>query len=203
MHQNLLNLEFRTDEELIRKIVQSSEKAKAIDAKFKLSELHDAHPRELGLSKLAFERLSAAIELGRRVVESDTGETKTKIRGSADAIEYCRNHFSRLIREAKQEEFHVVTLNTKNVVINSHQVTVGTLDASLVHPREVFRRAIKDVSSSIILAHNHPSGDPTPSREDFAVTNRLEESGKLLGIDVLDHIVMAKDGCVSIKENSG
>ena len=65
----------------------------------------------------------------------------------------------------------------------------------------MFRRAIKDVSSSIILAHNHPSGDPTPSREDVAVTNRLEDSGKLLGIDVLDHIVMGSGGVVSIKEH--
>ena len=90
--------------------------------------------------------------------------------------------------------------DTKNQVIDTHQVTVGTLDASLVHPREVFRPAIKDAASSVILVHNHPSGDPTPSREDYAVTDRLTDSGKLLGIDILDHIVLGHGQAVSIRE---
>ena len=85
-------------------------------------------------------------------------------------------------------------------MIDTHQITVGTLDASLVHPREVFRAAIKDASSSIILVHNHPSGDPTPSREDIAVTTRLTDCGKTLGIDVLDHIVLGRNTAVSIRE---
>ena len=93
-----------------------------------------------------------------------------------------------------------MTLDTKNQVIDTHQITVGTLDASLVHPREVFRPAIKDAASSIILLHNHPSGDPTPSPEDHAVTRRLESSGKTLGIDVLDHIVLGRNSAVSIRE---
>jgi DNA repair protein RadC len=105
-----------------------------------------------------------------------------------------------LVSDCLQEEFHTVTLDTKNQVIASHQITVGTLDASLVHPREVFRRAIKDAASSVILVHNHPSGDPTPSREDIAVTDRLCEVGKTIGIDVLDHIVLGKEKCVSIQE---
>lgn len=201
MQQRLLQFEHRTNEELLNLVIQSPKKAKAISENFNIRDLSDAHPRELDLTKKAYERLMAAIEIGRRIVDTDSVRTSTKISSSTEAIDFCRNHFARLIREAKQEEFHVVTLTTKNVVINSHQVTVGTLDASLVHPREVFRRAIKDVSSSIILAHNHPSGDPTPSREDVAVTNRLEESGRLIGIDVLDHIVMAKEGCVSIREH--
>ena len=105
-----------------------------------------------------------------------------------------------MIVEGKQEEFHIVTLDTKNQVLDTHCITVGTLDASLVHPREVFRAAIKDAASSIILVHNHPSGDPTPSREDIAVTQRLTESGKTLGIDVLDHVVLGRSGSVSIQE---
>ena len=201
MRQRLLQFEHRTNEELLNLVIQSPSKAKTISEKFDIRDLHDAHPRELDLTPKGYERLMAAIEIGRRVVDSQSTDKATKISSSTHAIDFCRNHFARLIREAKQEEFHVVTLDTKNVVINSHQVTVGTLDASLVHPREVFRRAIKDVSSSIILAHNHPSGDPTPSREDVSVTNRLEESGRLLGIDVLDHIVMARAGCISIKEH--
>jgi DNA repair protein RadC len=91
-------------------------------------------------------------------------------------------------------------LDTKNQVIDTHQITIGTLDASLVHPREVFRAAIKDAASSIILVHNHPSGDPTPSKQDVAVTQRLTQTGELIGIDVLDHIVLGKERSVSVQE---
>ena len=125
----------------------------------------------------------------------------TKISSSSDAIDFCRLHFARIITDCLQEQFHIVTLDTKNQVLDSHHITTGTLDASLVHPREVFRPAIRDAASSIILAHNHPSGDPKPSREDIAVTDRLTDVGKTVGIDVLDHIVMGRDGLVSIREN--
>ena len=93
-----------------------------------------------------------------------------------------------------------MTLNTKNFVIATHQITVGTLDASLVHPREVFRPAIRDAASSIIAVHNHPSGDPTPRREDVTVTARLKQAGEMLGIVLLDHIVVASSDCVSVSE---
>jgi DNA repair protein RadC len=202
MERNDSNFGSKTDKELLTKLLRSDEKAKAILKDFGLGQLATAHRRELDLTDAAFKRLMLAVELGRRVVAANEERPKYKISSSAEAINFCRHHFATLIREATQEEFHVVTLNTKNVVIDTHQITVGTLDASLVHPREVFRVAIKDVCSSVILAHNHPSGDPTPSREDRAVTDRLEESGKLLGIDVLDHVVMGRDGCVSIREVS-
>ena len=144
----------------------------------------------------------AGIELGRRVAALSDKKITTKISSSGEAVEFCQRHFSRLANDAKQEEFHIVTLDTKNQVIDSHQITVGTLDASLVHPREVFRAAIKDAASSIILVHNHPSGDPSPSREDRAVTDRLTECGKTIGIDVLDHIVLGRGSTVSIRENA-
>jgi DNA repair protein RadC len=202
MERNNSNFGHQTDEELLKTLLRSDEKAKTILAEFGLAQLANAHRRELDLTDASFKRLMLAIELGRRIVAANNERPKYKISSSSEAISFCRHHFATLIREATQEEFHVVTLNTKNVVIDTHQITVGTLDASLVHPREVFRVAIKDVCSSVILAHNHPSGDPTPSREDRAVTDRLEESGKLLGIDVLDHVVMGRDGCVSIREVS-
>jgi DNA repair protein RadC len=88
-----------------------------------------------------------------------------------------------------QERFVVACLDTKNRVQSVVEITTGTLDASLVHPRDVFKPAIIEGSSSIILSHNHPSGDPTPSKEDQKVTERLTEVGKLLGIEVLDHII--------------
>lgn len=155
----------------------------------------------VAIEKTAYCQIMAGIELGRRVAELSGQSKSTKIGGPADAMAFCQRHFARLASDAKQEEFHIVTLSTKNQVIDTHQITVGTLDASLVHPREVFRAAIKDAASSIILVHNHPSGDPTPSSEDRKVTERLTEVGKTLGIEVLDHIVLGKGSAVSIRES--
>lgn len=149
----------------------------------------------------AYCQIMAGIELGRRIAEAVRDKRPTRIRSSSEAITFCEQHFHRLIIDAKQEEFHIITLDTKNQVIDSHQITVGTLDTSLVHPREVFRPAIKDAASTILLVHNHPSGDPTPSREDLAVTKRLEECGKIIGIEILDHIVLGAFNSVSIRES--
>ena len=179
--------------------------AKAFDGK--LERLPSAGRGELkaisvAVEKTAYCQIMAGIELGRRIAASQSLKTPTKITSSDDAISFCQLHFVRLISDAQHEEFHIVTLDTKNQVIDSHQITVGTLDASLVHPRKVFRAAIKDTASSIILVHNHPSGDPTPSREDIAVTDRLTEAGKIIGIDVLDHIVLGHQKCVSIRSST-
>ena len=155
------------------------------------------------VSVTAYCQIMAGIELGRRVAE-DIGRHRPKVRinSTAAAIEYCRTHFSRLANDGTQEEFHIVTLDTKLQPIQSHQITVGTLDASLVHPREVFRAALKDASAAILLVHNHPSGDATPSREDFQVTDRLRKSGELLGVRVIDHIIVARDDTASLAECS-
>jgi DNA repair protein RadC len=124
-----------------------------------------------------------------QVVREKTFKTESKkISGSDDAKNLFQQWFDE--RGFDKEVFVVATLNTKNVVTAIQIVTMGTLDASLVHPREVFRLAIHNNASSVIVAHNHPSGDPTPSREDIAVTNRIKEAGKILGIDLLDHIVV-------------
>jgi DNA repair protein RadC len=172
----------------------------------RLSELPDAGRAELksitaAVEKTAYCQIMAGIELGRRVAAVSESQPNRKICSSQDAIAYCQQRFARLAANAKQEEFHIVCLDTKNQVIDTHQITVGTLDASLVHPREVFRAAIRDASSSIILVHNHPSGDPAPSREDIQVTDRLTEVGKLVGIDVLDHIVLGRGKSISIREH--
>lgn len=100
----------------------------------------------------------------------------------------------------KEEHLRVVMLNTKNVVITSKDVSIGSLNSSIVHPREVFAEAIKKNSASIVICHNHPSGDPTPSSEDIQVTHRLKECGKLLGIELLDHIIIGNGIYVSLKE---
>lgn len=151
----------------------------------------------------SFAQIMAGIELGRRIAESEFRKhpPTIKITSTKEAVAYCSNEFYRLASDAVQEEFHIVTLDTKHKPIRTHRITVGTLDASLVHPREVFRPAIQDSASAVILVHNHPSGDPTPSREDHQVTNQLTEAGKLLGIQVLDHIVVARERSVSIREH--
>ena len=187
-------------------VVGGQKVSKAFDGR--LEDLPSAGRAELkdisrAVGKIAYCQIMAGVELGRRVAALSDKKITSKICSSGEAIQFCESHFARLIAGGKQEEFHIVTLDTKNQVIDTHCITVGTLDASLVHPREVFRAAIKDSASSIILVHNHPSGDPTPSREDIAVTDRLTESGKMIGIDVLDHVVIGRSGSVSIGETAG
>ncbi|MBX3422867.1 MAG: DNA repair protein RadC [Pirellulaceae bacterium] len=153
------------------------------------------------VSVAAYCQIMAGIELGRRVAQAlDQRAERPKIISTQAAIEYCRNHFQRLATDALQEEFHIVTLDTKLQPIRSHRITVGTLDASLVHPREVFKAAVRDSASSILLVHNHPSGDPTPSRHDREITQRLRQVGEVMGIQVVDHIIVARDRTVSLAE---
>lgn len=153
------------------------------------------------VSIVAYCQIMAGIELGRRVQSAmnEAGQVE-KINSTEAAKDYCKRHFSRLAHDACQEEFHIVTLDTKLQPIKRHQITVGTLDASLVHPREVFRAAIRDAASAILLVHNHPSGDPTPSRQDREVTDRLKASGEVIGISVIDHVIVAKDRALSLAE---
>ena len=99
-----------------------------------------------------------------------------------------------------QEIVCEIMLNTKNHIVGVMEVTRGTLDSSLVHPREVFRGAILHNAASIILCHNHPSGDSAPSREDMKVTERIKQAGKVLGIDLLDHVIIGNGECTSIRE---
>lgn len=98
-----------------------------------------------------------------------------------------------------QEHFVILSLNTKNKVTGVHTLHIGTVNSSIVHPRDVFQRAILNNATSIIICHNHPSGDMRPSQEDIDVTKRIESSGKLLGIELLDHIIIG-DGFLSLKE---
>jgi len=154
------------------------------------------------VGETAYCQIMAGVELGRRVSMSlaKNKDRVTRIADSVDALRFCRDHFARRANDATQEEFHVVTLDAQLQVVSTHLISVGTLDRSMVHPREVFRPAIKDAAKSIILVHNHPSGDPTPSEEDVVVTRRLEEAGATLGVPVLDHIVVARGGEVSIRD---
>lgn len=130
----------------------------------------------------------------------------TKISGSSDACRVCVDLVRSVLSDSTVEKFVVISLDTQHRPIGVHVITTGTLDASLVHPREVFQPVLLCNASSMILCHNHPSGDRTPSREDIAVTRRLKQAGELLGVRVLDHIIVSNDalsgefGAISLSE---
>jgi DNA repair protein RadC len=140
-------------------------------------------------------QILAAIELGRRISRLQYDE-RYVIRSPEDGAKYVMED----MRFLSQEHFVCLYLNTKNQVIHRKTVFIGSLNASIVHPREVFKEAIKRSAASIICAHNHPSGDPTPSREDIEVTKRLAECGRMIGIELLDHLIIGDRKFVSLKE---
>jgi DNA repair protein RadC len=137
----------------------------------------------------------AAVELGRRIGQV-RNPGRPVVSSPADVERLLRGRIANLDRE----NFVVLLLNTKNEVIETSTVSVGTLGASLVHPREVFKPAVRASAASVILAHNHPSGKVEPSREDREVTRRLGEAAEILGIEVLDHVIVG-DGYFSMKEH--
>jgi len=154
------------------------------------------------IGETAFCQIMAGLELGKRLASQRTTESVPhhKVRNTSDALTYCKEHFMRLAREAKQEEFHIVLLDEKHHVIKSEQITVGLLDKSLAHPREVFKPAVKESASALILVHNHPSGDPTPSQDDKTITKDLKKAAETLGLRILDHIILSKDKALSMAE---
>ncbi len=139
-------------------------------------------------------QILAAVELGKRVNSSGFKE-RPKIKSPEDIA----NVFIPQMKHLKREEFRVCFLNTKNEVTAHEVISIGSLNASIVHPREVYARAIKRSAAAIILVHNHPSGNPEPSREDIEITSRLSESGLILGIKVLDHVIIGGQRWYSLK----
>lgn len=148
-----------------------------------------------GIGPAKATKILAALELGRRAAEEERGP-RERVRTPRDVYDRMRLR----LRDLPHEEFHVLLLNTQNEVLRDVAITRGTLDASLVHPREVFRPAILEPASSVILVHNHPSGDPSPSPEDRAVTQQLRQAGEMVGIDVIDHVVVGEGRYVSFVE---
>ena len=104
------------------------------------------------------------------------------------------------LHEEPEEHFCILCLNTKNKIVGVHTISIGSLNTSIVHPREVFKAAILNNASGIICLHNHPSGDPEPSWEDIAITRRLVKAGEIIGIEVLDHVIIGEQGYISMKE---
>jgi DNA repair protein RadC len=140
-------------------------------------------------------QVQAGIELGRRLARTSLHDRPT-IRSPKDVAALL----SEDMRYLQKEHFVCLFLDTKNHVIGQETLSMGSLNASVVHPREVFRAAIRKSSASIICAHNHPSGDPAPSPEDIDITRRLEEAGKIIGIELLDHVIIGDSQYVSLKE---
>jgi DNA repair protein RadC len=150
---------------------------------------------EKGLGPAKTAQLKAALEIGRRLLIESPDE-RPQIRSPADAANLVMSQMSLL----DQEHLCTMLLDTKNRVLDTPTIYVGSLNTSLIRVGELFREAIRANCASLIVVHNHPSGDPTPSPEDVAVTRQIVEAGKLLDVDVLDHLVIGRQRFVSLKE---
>ncbi|PAQ16349.1 hypothetical protein CD798_01770 [Bacillaceae bacterium SAOS 7] len=161
--------------------------------------LKDASLEEItsikGIGQAKAVQIMSALELGRRISHLKF-EDRYVIRSPEDGANYVMEE----MRFLSQEHFVCLYLNTKNQVLHKQTLFIGSLNASIVHPREVFKEAFRRSAASVICIHNHPSGDPAPSREDVEVTKRLVECGKLLGVEVLDHLIIGDKKYVSLKE---
>lgn len=141
-------------------------------------------------------QIKASFELGKREELDTVPPSGIDIKNPEAVVKSIRA----TIKDKAKEHFKLILLNTRNKIIGISTISIGTLNANLVHPREVFKDAIVHNAASVVLVHNHPSGDPEPSEDDLEITKRLIKSGKLLGIEVMDHIIVAKDSFFSFKE---
>ena len=152
--------------------------------------------QQKGIGSAKAASIAAAVELGKRVWAGSM-DYRQVINNSADAAELL----IKKMRGLDRENFQVMLLNQKKALLGIETVSVGTLNGSMVHPREVFKSAIRRSASTVILAHNHPSGICEPSEQDLLVTQRLKEAGQMIGIDVIDHIIIGEDTYYSFREN--
>lgn len=147
----------------------------------------------IGPAKAA--QIKAAIQLGKRVLATPmtTGIVITQ-------SQLVFKHYYPLLRDLRREVFKVILLDAKHAVIREKTVSEGTLTSSLVHPREVFNEAVRESAAAVIFLHNHPSGDPKPSKEDRMLTTRLQEAGEILGVQVLDHVIIGDNRYISFAD---
>src|SRR4030042_2603734 len=197
-----------TEAELLGILIgKGTRKKTAIDLARDLLDQHEAlqklftrSPSELmkvkGIGSAKAATLSAAFELVRRI-QSQGPIDKISFKRSSEVA----NHYLPLMRDLRKEVFRVLLLNRANRLIKEVTISEGTLEASIVHPRHVFREALLEPAAGVILIHNHPSGNPNPSEEDLRITKQLVEAGKLLGIKVYDHIILAGEGYRSLADD--
>ncbi|MFC1925201.1 DNA repair protein RadC [Chloroflexota bacterium] len=147
----------------------------------------------IGIAKAS--QIKAALELSKRLENSPDGRGKATIKTPEDVLSQVKG----TLKDKKKEHLLALLLDTRNQLVKTATVSIGSLDSSIVHPREVFKEAISASAASVILVHNHPSGDPQPSDDDIDITKRLVEAGKIVGIEVLDHVIVGDEAYVSIK----
>ena len=168
-------------------------------SEYNLKQLSQANLSQLtkirGIGPAKATQIAAVFELARKL-ETFIDDPRRKIRSAADVYSFLYPG----MRELKKERLTALYLDTKNHIIKDEVISVGSLNANIVHPREVFKSALMESAPSMINAQNHPSRDPTPSREDLAVTEKLVEGGKLLGVSLLDHVIIGDGRYVSLKE---
>jgi len=162
--------------------------------------LHNLSVEELkktkGIGRVKALQIKAVMELSKRISASIINSGRVTIKSPVEVSTLLMEE----MRHLKKEVFKIILLNTKNHIIKVLDVSIGSLNSSIVHPREVFSEAVKAGCSGILLVHNHPSGDPEPSREDIDTTQRLINAGSILGIKVLDHVVIGDGRYISFKE---
>jgi DNA repair protein RadC len=147
-----------------------------------------------GINSAKATTLLAAFELSKRALEVDDSSLPV-IATPKDAVAQLSE-----LRQNKKEHFVVLYLNARNQLVHKETISIGTLNTNLVHPREVFEPALRHSAANVMVAHNHPSGDPEPSEDDLEITKRLTEAGKMMGVEIMDHIVVSKNGHFSFKE---
>lgn len=154
-----------------------------------------AQIRGIGIAKAS--QIKATFELANRLEKSGEASEKPVLKSPEEVVNQVRNR----LKGKKREHFLSLMLNTRNQLIQIAEISVGSLDTSIVHPREVFKEAISASAAAVIFVHNHPSGDTTASEDDIKLTQRLHQAGDIIGIDVLDHIIIADRDYLSLKRN--
>lgn len=199
-------VQYLSDGELLATLINSGTKNNSalnigqnILKRFDLRTLSVASIEELskipGIKGGKAAQIAACFELSRRL-ENYQSEPKYKINGPEDVYRRLYPY----MRENKRESFVELCLDTKNQIIRETTISIGSLNANIVHPREVFKEALTYSAAHIIVAHNHPSGDPAPSREDIEITKKLVDTGNIMGITVLDHVIIGDGRHFSMKE---
>lgn len=211
MEKGLLHgMEHLSNTELLALLINSGTKEKSAIALAQdvighsrgIYHLREMTPEELmgirGIGKGKAVRILAALELGKRIASKPVSRVVNTTNPQTIAALFMEE-----LRYEKKENFRIILLNARGDLISIETISVGALTSALVHPREVFRPAVKKSAAAVVLVHNHPSGDPTPSKEDFETTWRLMECGELMGIQVVDHLVIGDGTFVSIRETGG
>jgi DNA repair protein RadC len=184
----IISLLTRTDTATARDILSRIGGLEAI-AKMSLEELKHY------MTPSAADSIKTALDFANRINKATRNEKQV-----ISSPETAYNYLSPILRYEQVEKFVCIFLNTKNKILAHEIISIGTLNSTIVHPREVYNRAIAHRASAIIVAHNHPSGDPTPSAADIEMTERLKNAGEIIGIDLLDHVIIGDSSYVSLKE---